>query len=114
MRLCPQGPPHHQHDLIVPLVYDFGCFVSKTSLIQTIFHLKPSAEMLGGIPWRKITEISYYRFMGFPGGSRGKESACNVGDLRSIPGSEEPWRREWQPTPVFLPGKSHGQRSLAG
>ena len=29
-------------------------------------------------------------------------------------GQEEPWRREWQPTPVFLPGKSHGQRSLAG
>ena len=25
-----------------------------------------------------------------------------------------PWRREWQPTPVFLPGKSHGQRSLVG
>ena len=25
-----------------------------------------------------------------------------------------PWRRKWQPAPVFLPGKSHGQRSLAG
>jgi len=25
-----------------------------------------------------------------------------------------PWRRAWQPTPVFLPGKSHGQRSLVG
>ena len=25
-----------------------------------------------------------------------------------------PWRRAWQPSPVFLPGKSHGQRSLAG
>ena len=25
-----------------------------------------------------------------------------------------PWRRKWQPTPVFWPGKSHGQRSLAG
>ena len=24
-----------------------------------------------------------------------------------------PWRRKWQPTPVFLPGKSHGQRRLA-
>ena len=24
------------------------------------------------------------------------------------------WRREWQPPPVFLPGESHGQRSLAG
>ena len=25
-----------------------------------------------------------------------------------------PWRRAWQPTPVFLPGEYHGQRSLAG
>ena len=25
-----------------------------------------------------------------------------------------PWRRTWQPTPVFMPGESHGQRSLAG
>ena len=25
-----------------------------------------------------------------------------------------PWRRKWQPTPVFCPGKSHGQRSLVG
>jgi len=25
-----------------------------------------------------------------------------------------PWRRKWQPTPVFLPGKSHGQKSLTG
>ena len=42
----------------------------------------------------------------------------NTGDLRdvgSIPGSGRfPWRRAWQPTPVFLPGESHGQRSLAG
>ena len=25
-----------------------------------------------------------------------------------------PWERKWQPTPVFLPGEPHGQRSLAG
>jgi len=25
-----------------------------------------------------------------------------------------PWRRKWQPTPVFLPGKAHGKRSLRG
>ena len=25
-----------------------------------------------------------------------------------------PWKRKWQPTPVFLPGKSHGQRGLVG
>ena len=29
-------------------------------------------------------------------------------------GWEDPKRRKWQPTPIFLPGKSHGQRSLAG
>ena len=29
-------------------------------------------------------------------------------------GQEDPWKRAWQPTPVFLPGKFHGQRRLAG
>ena len=29
-------------------------------------------------------------------------------------GQDDPWRRKWQPTPVFLPGESHGQRSLVG
>ena len=50
----------------------------------------------------------------FPGGSDGKESSCNAGDLGSIPGGVIPWRRARQPTPVFLPGESHGQRSLVG
>ena len=52
---------------------------------------------------------------GFPGGSDGEESVCNAGDLGSIPGLERsPWRREKLPTPVFLPGEFHTQRSLAG
>ena len=50
-----------------------------------------------------------------PGSSNGKESACNAGDLDLIPGlGKIPWRRARQPTPVFLTGESHGQRSLAG
>ena len=32
--------------------------------------------------------------------------------VRSL-GQEDPWRREWLPTPEFFPGKFHGQRSLA-
>ena len=40
---------------------------------------------------------------GFPGGSDG-----------NLPATQIPWRREWQPTAVFLPGESHGQRSLEG
>ena len=52
--------------------------------------------------------------LGFPGGSDGKESACNAGDSGLIPGGKIPWRKVRQPTPVFLPGESHGQRSTAG
>ena len=52
--------------------------------------------------------------MGFPGGSDTKQSACNAGDLGSIPGLEDPLEEAWQPTPLFLPRESHGQRSLAG
>ena len=48
----------------------------------------------------------------------GKESACQCRRHRRQRFSpwvrKIPWRRKWQPTPVFLPGKSHGQRSLVG
>ena len=44
-----------------------------------------------------------------------KESVCNVADRRLIPGSGKiPWRSTWLPTPVFLPGKFQGLRSLTG
>ena len=60
----------------------------------------------------------YYLFiLGFPGGSMIKNSPANAGDKkhRLDPWvGNIPWRRKWQPTPVFLPGKSHGQRSLVG
>ena len=55
---------------------------------------------------------------GFPGGISGKEFACQCRRhrrhrldpwVRKIP-----WRRAWQPIPVFLPGEFHGQRSLVG
>ena len=49
--------------------------------------------------------------LGFPGGSEGKASVYNEGDLGSIPGNI-PWRRKRQPTPVLLLRKSHGWRSL--
>ena len=63
--------------------------------------------------------------MGFPGSTVVKNLPADegdTGDRSSIPvglwdgGRREkiPWSRKWQLTPVFLPGKSHGQRSLAG
>ena len=52
------------------------------------------------------------------GGAGGKEPACQRRrqERRSFNPwvGKIPWRRAWPPTPVFLPGESHGQRSLAG
>ena len=56
--------------------------------------------------------------MGFPGGASDKEPACHCRSNKRR--RFDPWvgkiprRRAWQPTPVFLPGESHGQRSLEG
>ena len=47
-----------------------------------------------------------------------KNPSANAGDARDVDlilgWGKIPWRKEWQPTPVFLPGESHGQRSLVG
>ena len=53
--------------------------------------------------------------MGSPGGSDGKESACNAADPGSIPGlGRSTGEEKWLPTPLLLPGESHGQKSLLG
>ena len=55
---------------------------------------------------------------GFPGGASYKEPVCQCRKHKSLwfdPWVRKiPWRRAWQPTPVFLSGESHEQRSLAG
>jgi len=53
------------------------------------------------------------------GGVEGKHKPCTEGansdHVRKINSIiHRYWRRKWQPTPVFLPGESHGQRSLTG
>ena len=53
--------------------------------------------------------------MGLPGWLSGKESACQCRRHGFDPWVRKIlWRRKWQPTPVFLPGDSHGQESLVG
>ena len=63
-------------------------------------------------------EVCSHTCVGSSGGSAVKhppamqETIYDSGDASSTPGSGRfPWRREWQPAPVFLPEKSHGQRS---
>ena len=59
---------------------------------------------------RKSLLVSIF-FLGVPGGSLVKNLSANAG-CRFDPWARNiPWRRKWQPTPVFWPRKSHGQRS---
>ena len=59
-----------------------------------------------------------WEWQGFPGGFIGKEPArqCRRHEKCRFDSwlGKIHWRRAWQPTPVFLPGEFHGQRSLAG
>ena len=70
-------------------------------------------------PW--VDHLSFLQFgsssgiVGFPGGSEGKESACNAGDLGSVPGlGRSLGEGNGYPLQYSPPGKSHGQRSVAG
>ena len=84
---------------------------------------KISIRLVGCTKVNFLSVILHYLYIiqnstvGFPGGTSGKEPACQCSRhkwhgfnpwIRRIP-----WRA-WQPTPAFLPGESHGQRSMAG
>ena len=77
------------------------------------------AVIFTGLPTLKREAFSrgwefggHLKILGFLSGSDSKKFACNAGDPGFDPWVRKiPWRREWQPTPVFLPGKSHGQRN---
>ena len=94
-----------------PLLLD-----EETVLSEETCLVSDSLKRIGKNQMYSMTKIIYiYTYIvkqGFPGGASGKESTCRcrldpwVGKI--------PWRRAWQPTPVFLPGESQGQRSLAG
>ena len=61
-----------------------------------------------------INQVLHSLPVAFPGDSTGTESTCSArdtGDSGFTLGRKIPWRRKWKPTPLFLPGESHGQRS---
>ena len=84
------------------------------------FHLHPSGYSwlfdISDIAKKKVSpENSHFKF---PGGTSGKDSACQCRRCKrsglDLWVGKTPWRRKWQPTPLFLPGKVHGQRNLVG
>ena len=98
MRLNTQEASFKSLCRLLSLLENYGSVVSRT------WTLGPGSLGLN------LASTSYSIF---PCSSVGKESTCNAGDPGSIPGSGRfPWRKKWQPPPVYLPG--HGQRSLVG
>ena len=79
-------------------------------------------EYWGGVPLPSLFTGSVatylfwsHQFLGFPGGSDGKESACNVGDLGSIPGlGRSPGGEHGTTLKYSCLENPHGQRSLVG
>ena len=77
--------------------------MNSTFCLMLILHI---------LPFFLITCTRYIRL---PRWHSGKESTCQCRRCGFSPWVRKiPWRQKWQPTAVFLPGKSHGQRSLAG
>ena len=76
----------------------------------SLHSLRPCAPGGRGNPFGAVPAVN-----GLPGGSLAERPPAHAGDMGLIPGLERsPRRRKWHSTLVFLPGKSHGQRSLVG
>ena len=75
----------------------------------------PKYQQIYVLPYGNIYPQAFCQPIAFPCGSNGKESTCNAGHSGSTPElGRSLGGRAWQSTPVFLPGESHGQRSLVG
>ena len=92
-----------------------------SSTVHDHLHLESSAPSQGLITkcyWHPMLLRSLKNCKAFPGGVSGKERACQCRKhkrRRLHRWSERcPWRRAWPPSPVFLPGESHAQRSTEG
>ena len=107
---------HHQQD--------FGrecCATQKwpnfTYSIPFRLRVSPSrsSDVSAALLRHKASMMGDWFVLGLPWWFSGKESTCQCRRGRFDPWvGKIPLRRKWQPTPVFWPGESHGQRSLAG
>ena len=99
---------------LVLLGFVMICVGSKTHYLQGLTSRGAQVTVMLG----DHVNTTSLKGLGFSRGASGKESACRCREQRRRgfdPWVRKiPWRRAWQPTPVFLPGKSHGQRSLMG
>ena len=88
--------------------------VKKKKKICLQCRIRGLDSWVGKIPWKR-DRLPTPVLMGFSGGSGGKESACNAGDLDSVPGlGTSPGGGHGNPLQYSCLENSHGQSSLAG
>ena len=90
---------------------------SAPQYFKTNFSIYLSPHKADGLPLQFLLPCFFFLVRGFPGGAVVKNPPANAGDTRRrfCPWVRKIlWRRAWQPTAVFWPGESHGQRSLVG
>ena len=120
--MCPQRRPRLVAEEIALPTRSLSLLVSYASSFSTrCSHCLSALTPPLLTPIWALTLPYLLPLTGFPDGSVGKESACNARNhIKCRRPGFSPWVgkipswRTWQPTPVFLPGESRGQRSLAG
>ena len=82
-----------------------------------IFRMQKASQIIWYLQVSRFAQgknKSLLLLLGFTGGSAVKNPPAMQETWVQSLGQQSLWRRKWQPTPVFLPGESHGQRSLMG
>ena len=97
----------------VTAVWMFGAMSCRSSgLVANSYSVPKSIAAVVDAPpslGQDLPEVNWPRWLS------SKESACNAGDTGSVPGlGRSPGEGNGKPTPVFLTGKSYGERSLVG
>ena len=99
--------------ILLPTKYKYIVHVSLNTV-----EFDKLQNLIGLIVFIKFDIFFFSPKMGFLGGTSGKEPVCQCRRHKRCGFdpwvSKIPWSRKWQPTSVFLSGKVHGQRRLAG
>ena len=114
LKLVTAGLRHQLSTLLIMISFWRVMWVNDACVFSNLKIMLDKRDSMSFYLWAcimctvtRIKELSWWL--------SGKESACQCRRYGFDPWvGKTPWRKKWQPTPIFLPGKLHGQRALVG